>query len=204
MRELAGKRSMSGFETPARLPTGRENRCMLAIDMKKAMIANLSGHVYTFDGKTFIQGKGGGSIGSEFTGELARLYMLLWDKRFLERLKNIGIRVSLYKRYVDDFIIVMEKVMKEFMFKGKSMVKREENDTEEEENKHTLNIVSEIANTMDKDIVMEPDVGEDQRCASNRNQKRKQANKEEIVLEMSCLFFTKLVVCFVSFSMFYR
>ena len=167
MRQIAGKKSMSGFQQPARLPTTRELRSMLALAFKKATLATLSRHVYTFDGKTFIQGKGG-SIGSELTGELARLYMLLWDRKYLDRLKSLGIKVILYKRYVDDVIIITERVKETYTFNGKSMVRKAEHvqegrmgsNSDYTENTHTLETLAAIANTLDKDIVMEPDVGE--------------------------------------------
>ena len=157
---------MNGFEQPARHPSSRELRSMVALAFKRATIATLSRHVYTFNGKTLIQGKGG-SIGSELTGELARLYMLLWDKKYLEKLKSLGIRVIMYKRYVDDVVIVTEKVKEGYRFDGKSMVKAEDvpegwnvSYPEHSDNKHTLDVLADIANTLDNDIVMEPDVGE--------------------------------------------
>ena len=38
----------------------------------------------------------------EITGILARLVMLWWDGKFLDRLKQYGISLELYFRYVDD------------------------------------------------------------------------------------------------------
>ena len=49
----------------------------------------------------------GGSIGSDLTGKVARVYMLLWDDRLLSKCKSLGISLDLYSRCVDDQIIVM-------------------------------------------------------------------------------------------------
>ena len=75
----------------------------LAIGIKKVMEA----HVYKFDGKIRRQRKGG-AIGLEMTGELAGVFMMWWDRRMRESLREAGINVQMYKRYVDDINIVLK------------------------------------------------------------------------------------------------
>ena len=61
----------------------------------------MKNHLYTFDGKVYRQSTGG-PIGVELTGILARIVMIWWDKKYLEKLRNLDINLMLYKRYVDD------------------------------------------------------------------------------------------------------
>ena len=56
-----------------------------------------------FGGNIYVQNDGG-AIGSDLTGEIARLVMAVWDTKFLKILKNTGIYIDMYKRYVDDQI----------------------------------------------------------------------------------------------------
>ena len=44
----------------------------------------------------------GGPIGLDFTGVLARMVMLWWDNEYLAKLSELGIKMEMYKRYVDD------------------------------------------------------------------------------------------------------
>ena len=65
-----------------------------------------SGHNYVksllpVGGKVFKQLKGG-PIGLEITGVLARLVMLWWDGKFLDKLESLGVDLEFYLRYVDD------------------------------------------------------------------------------------------------------
>ena len=39
------------------------------------------------------------------TGTIAQVFMLWWDGKFKERLLEFGVKVLLYKRYVDDINI---------------------------------------------------------------------------------------------------
>ena len=69
----------------------------------------LSNHYYTFDNQIYKQSKGG-SIGSELTGEVSRVYMLRWDRKLMKKLEKLGWEVVLYKRYVDDILIAVRGV----------------------------------------------------------------------------------------------
>ena len=61
----------------------------------------MKNHVYTFNGTLKRQTKGR-SIGLELTGVLVQIFMLRWDERFKEAVKELGLPLYLYKRYVDD------------------------------------------------------------------------------------------------------
>ena len=81
----------------------------------------------------------------------------------MERLKSLGIRVIMYKRYIDDVIIDTERIKEAYIY----IVKKTENvpegrirNSDQTDNKHTLETLAEIDNTSKKDIVMHPDMGE--------------------------------------------
>ena len=88
---------------------------VMGMIISKITHVNMSNHFYTFQGNVYKQSKGG-AIGSELTGEVSRLYMLLWDRKFLNKLKHLGIHTKLYVRYVDDTLIVTESFRAEYRF----------------------------------------------------------------------------------------
>ena len=47
---------------------------------------------------------------SELTGEIARNFMIYWDKKFLKKVKDLGISVNLYGRYVDNVITALNTI----------------------------------------------------------------------------------------------
>ena len=48
----------------------------------------------------------GGPIGLDLTGDLAQIFMMWWERKYLEKLEQLDIRVPLYTRYVDDIIMM--------------------------------------------------------------------------------------------------
>ena len=82
---------------------------MLALALANTVNLCMSNHFYSFGGKLQRQTEGG-AIGSSLTGEVARDVMSLWDRIFLKTLKNLGIIVDLYKRYVDDQLEILPPV----------------------------------------------------------------------------------------------
>ena len=77
---------------------------MLSHALKIAIKLIMNNHIYQF-GNTIKKQSKGGPIGLELTGELANIFMCWWDKQFLSKLKKLGIKVLLYRRYVDDITI---------------------------------------------------------------------------------------------------
>ena len=61
----------------------------------------MKNHVYTSDKQIKLQSKGG-AIGLELTGVLAQLFMVWWDRQFKVKMDENGLRLRMYKRYVDD------------------------------------------------------------------------------------------------------
>ena len=72
-------------------------------------------HFYTFGGKLHKQ-TDGGTIGTDIAGEVARNVMSVWDTVFLKRLKEVGIHMDLYKRYMDDQLDVCAPINPGWMY----------------------------------------------------------------------------------------
>ena len=70
---------------------------MLGKAIEIMMKTGMENQVYRFHNKIRIQKKGG-PIGLALTGEVADCYMLNWDRKFLEKLKTIGIESFVYSR----------------------------------------------------------------------------------------------------------
>ena len=68
--------------------------------------------------KSVVQTEGG-SIGSNLTREIARVYMIQWDQRLIRKCKDLGLSMDIYSRYVDDQIIVMRAVGKGWTYYSK-------------------------------------------------------------------------------------
>ena len=80
---------------------------MVAKALEIGINAVMRTHVYKFAGETRAQ-KQGGAIGLELTGEIAGVFMSWWDRKMRARMEEEGVKVILYKRYVDDINLVVE------------------------------------------------------------------------------------------------
>ena len=66
-------------------------------------------HFYRWDGRIFRL-TGGGPIGLRASGVVAKVAMECWIGMLSEKLREYGIREVLLCKYVDDVIILVEKV----------------------------------------------------------------------------------------------
>ena len=62
----------------------------------EAVKTAMSHHYFIIGGKVYRK-KDGGAIGSDLTGELAQIVMLLWDEEFIKKLGSLGIDFDIYK-----------------------------------------------------------------------------------------------------------
>ena len=143
-----------------RQPTETEMTHVMSLVIAKLTHTNMSNHFYTFNGKLFKQSKGG-AIGSELTGEVSGLYMVMWDQKYLKKLKTLGIHPKCYVRYVDDTLVITDTINKGVRFvKNKlvwSMTAFEE-DANTNDDDRTFKLLKAIADSIDKDIQWEADV----------------------------------------------
>ena len=81
-------------------------RRMFTEAMKVVLSFIMENHLYTFDGQIKLQSKGG-PIGLQLTGVLAQLFMVWWDRQFKIKMDENGLRLRMYKRYVDDINVIV-------------------------------------------------------------------------------------------------
>ena len=97
----------------------------------------------------------------DLTVELAALYMLVWDRKFLNLTRKLGLELDMYKHYVDDSgqsggaIYVGWEFNKE---SGKMIYKDGAMYDGLPPDQRTLYIPKDIGNTLDDSVQMEADV----------------------------------------------
>ena len=126
-------------------------------------------NIYTFNGEQRIQKKGS-PIGLDLSGEIGRLEMGDWDQKMAEKLEENGIYVECNGRYVDDVDIVIESIppgwrwVEETSGHGGRMEYDDDwvfEDEKEPLDRHTMNILVKIADSIKPDLKFEGD------CCSN-------------------------------------
>ena len=146
-----------------KVPTNLQKKKMVARTLEVAIYTLLSNHLYQFDGRVFQQ-QAGGPIGLEVTGILARIVMLWWDRKFLGKLKKLGINLLLYLRYVDDSNMAAESVAPGTRFvndKVSILEEAKQEDADVPADERTARFLKTVANTILPMIQMEHD------CPSN-------------------------------------
>ena len=98
----------------------------------------MSNHTYSVGDKFYLQTKGG-PIGLELTGAIARVFMNSWDKKYLKKVKDNGLDMKMYTRYIDD--------------SNQVTLVRDDHSPETH-----LKKLLEIANSIQEGIVMEADI----------------------------------------------
>ena len=84
-----------------RKPGRRQKGKILSLTIYLGVQQVLASHTYKVGDTIYLQMQGG-PIGLELTGAVCRPFMMAWDKRYLKRVKETGIKMPLYKRYIDD------------------------------------------------------------------------------------------------------
>ena len=124
------------------------------IALEQAILAVMQGHVYQFDGNVYRQSDGE-PIGLELSGALGRVFMHIWDRKFLSLLekstRNIEWDLHFMKRYVDDTNAVTDVMPAGARFeKGKIRIKPEyvESDEGIDDDVRTAKVIQEVANSI--------------------------------------------------------
>ena len=99
------------FEIPKRKPSIVEEKKMLGKAVEIMVKTGMKNHVYRFQNQIRIQSRGG-PIGLSLTGEVADCYMIDWDKKYLNKLKEVGVELLVYTRFKDDIFTAAEVVEK--------------------------------------------------------------------------------------------
>ena len=124
---------------------------MLGKAIEIMMKTGMENQVYRFHNKIRIQKKGG-PIGLALTGEVADCYMLNWDRKFLEKLKTIGIKPLVYSRLKDDILIALEPLEKGTKYMEGKLINDAEKKVEDEhksDTKMTMEVLKDVAEAVD-------------------------------------------------------
>ena len=86
---------------PSRSPTDEEKRINIYYMFREGIKTVMTNHSYSWNGDGRLQNKGRG-IGDKLADEVARLYLVSFDRWFVNIIHNASLHLYLYKRYVDD------------------------------------------------------------------------------------------------------
>ena len=86
-----------------------ERKLIIAEVVSLATKAMFSHHFYKYGGATYHQG-GGGPIGLRGTCAIARMAMQLFDNKWKMTLEELGVKVWLLIRYVDDMRVALPPI----------------------------------------------------------------------------------------------
>ena len=134
-------------------------RKLLGIASARSTNVVMNHHYFTIGGKIYRQ-RDGCPIGMDLSVEAASLYMSLWDLKFLKLCKKLGLKIGLYKRYVDDIVICMQGITGGWYFDSKSKIMKFDpgnENVDQNSDARTLLILREIANSIDTAIQFEVD-----------------------------------------------
>ena len=126
--------------TKVKQPSELQKKRMLGLVVAQGVKQVMTGHVYQTGDDFHIQSEGG-PIGLELTGAVHRPFMRRWDNLYLKKINEAGMKLLVYKRYVDD---------------SDQVVKGREGQTKDEMYSELL----EIANSIEEEIEMEIDTCE--------------------------------------------
>ena len=155
---------------PMERPDERSRRVMLREAMVIVLTVIMKNHVYNLNNILRRQ-KEGGAIGMDITGELAKVFMVWWDKEILKRMRSSAMDPALYKRYVDDINVAIDQVPEGTVYVDGSVVKPQESEstqidpvqlesgtTSSEPDERTFAIVQEMGNDIHTSIQLTKDV----------------------------------------------
>ena len=89
------------WEFPKIEYTELEKRRIVATIVQIGVLVMMNTHLYTFDGKIYLQQEGG-PIGLRSTCAIARIVMNEFDARWLEEIESNNIKIRKGQRYMDD------------------------------------------------------------------------------------------------------
>ena len=140
------------YELPSRAPTQAEQTEMMVNCVEIAAKLVMRNHFYLVGNETRKQAEGG-PIGLELTTALARMTMIWWDEKFIERASRAKIEVEMLDRYVDDGDLIVEVPPKGTRFDVESgevvcSQEAEVEDSEVEDDKRTMELVRNIADSI--------------------------------------------------------
>ena len=146
---------------PKRKPSHSEIKKMFGMALRRLIVISMKNHIYEFNSEIKLQSDGG-ATGYDETGELADLYMLWWDRQFIEKIKDFQLIIDLFARFKDDCNMIGEGIpierdydptLNKMVTKSASPI-GEDISIEE----HTAKVLNSIANSIDDMISFTHDV----------------------------------------------
>ena len=134
-------------------------RKLIALAAGESVTVVMKNHFFQIGGEIYRQ-KDGAAIGLDLAVESCSLYMTRWDRQFLRKLKKLGISVKMYKRYVDDIVVIMKAINPGWSYdaaKDRMIFKDDQIRQDKPPDQRTLELLKIIANTLDRNIQMETD-----------------------------------------------
>ena len=111
----------------------------------------------------------------DIMGELAKVFMVWWDKQVLRKLSDLGITPSLYKRYVDDMNVATDPVDENVAYVGGSLIRSDEGTSDGiEPDERTFNIIRDVGSEIHRSIQLTRDVPSDN------------ADRKILILDLKC------------------
>ena len=119
----------------------------------------MENHIYTFNYEIKLQSRGG-PIGLQLTGVLAQLFMVWWDRQFVKKVEDNGLKLRVYKRYVDDINVIMNSPSSGLRFVEGKVIQDEhvaELEQDVEADRRYILLVQSIGNSIHSPIELEVD-----------------------------------------------
>ena len=136
-----------------------EKRRLMIEALRIVLNVILKTHTYKFNGITRVQ-RNGGPIGMELTGDIAQIFMVWWDGCLKRKIEEIGLRMVLYERYVDDINLVMKRIEKGRRYENGILIHNEEAEIEDEgtrDDERTMKTLKTIGDSIHVSIKLETD-----------------------------------------------
>ena len=140
-----------------------QENILLGILTSESVNTVMNNHFFTIGGRIYRQ-KDGSPIGLDISVEIASLVMLRWDSKFLAKARKLGIKIDLYKRYVDDILIILKEISPGWYFCTQANVMKFDKNHPTASmlpDARTFSILCALSNTLEKDIQMVSDVASD-------------------------------------------
>ena len=93
-------------------------------------------------------------IGLGLTGEIADCYMIKWDKKFLQKCKDLGINLTLYSRFKDDVFLSASSLEKGTKLENGRLIidlLKKEEDEDRMDDEVTMDIIRQVSEQVDHD-----------------------------------------------------
>ena len=138
---------------------GKSRRAILGKVLELAIVKVFGSNVYKFAGKIYLQ-TDGARIGLDLSGEIGRLVMALYDVTFMELCDANKVHMDLNQRYVDGDDLVQPAIPRGYRLNNKAKIAFKQVCLEEDKDgnlanaERTMNIMVNLANTIDSNIVM--------------------------------------------------